>query len=134
MKKSLKILLAGVLLLASCTHSTSLSPFHSDATVRLEIDGVKVFTFSEAVCQLSYNEQRHIFRAMTDTALDYFEITLSDIPRTAGTKVQAQIVWSSGTEKKSRNDVTLEATAIKGDLIWLCDGSRHTAAVVRVLK
>ncbi|MBO4475503.1 MAG: hypothetical protein J5737_02100 [Bacteroidales bacterium] len=122
------------LLCASCTKSTHLESFLSDSTVRLEIDGEPVFIFSPATCQLSYNEQRKEFRAMTDTMLDYFCVTLSAIPAGEGKKATAAIAWSTPGGERSRNDVTLEAKRIKGDVIWLCDDSRHTAVVVTVLK
>ena len=128
------ILIAGTLLCASCIHSTPMEPFLGDDTVRLEIDGTPVFTYDAATCQLSYNEQRREFRAMNDTMLDYFCITLTAIPAREGDMAAASIVWSTSDGERTRNDVTLEAKRIKGDVIWLCNGNRHTAAVVNVLK
>ena len=128
------MLVFSTLMAASCTGATQLAPFMSDETVRLEIDGVPVFTYDAPTCQLSYNEQRKEFRAMTDTMLDYFCITLSDLPSSAGSSASASVVWSTSEGERSRNEITLEAKRIKGDVIWLCDGSLHTAAVVRVLK
>jgi hypothetical protein len=111
-----------------------MEPFLADDTVRLEIDGTPVFTYDAATCQLSYNEQRREFRAMNDTMLDYFCITLTAIPAREGDMAAASIVWSTPDGERTRNDVTLEAKRIKGDVIWLCNGNRHTAAVVNVLK
>ena len=119
---------------AGCTRSSSLSPFISNDTVRLEIDGHEVFVFDDTFCQLSYNEQRREFRAMTDTMLDYFCITLDEIPARVGNKASATVVWSTPEGERTRNEITLEAKRIKGDIIWLADGKLHTAAVVRVLK
>lgn len=128
------IFLLAALLLCGCTQTTSLSSLLSDDTVRLEIDGVPVFVYDATTCQLSFNEQRHEFRAFTDTMLDYFELTVSAIPARAGTTVNATVVWSTTGGERSKTDVTLETKRIKGDVIWFCDHSQHTAAVVRVLK
>lgn len=128
------ILTISCLMCIACTRSSSLTPFVSDDTVRLEIDGREVFVYDEAFCQLSYNEQRMEFRAMTDTMLDYFCITLDEIPARVGNKANATIVWSTPDGERSREEITLEAKRIKGDIIWLADGKLYTAAVVRVLK
>ena len=131
----LRIILTACLLLCfACTRSSSLQPFLLDDTVRLEIDGNEVFTYDEPFCQLSYNEQRMEFRAMTDTMLDYFCIKLGAIPTRVGERVTASVVWSTPSGERTRNDITLEARSIKGDVIWLADSRLHTAAVVRVLK
>ncbi|MBR4809264.1 MAG: hypothetical protein IK031_03180 [Bacteroidales bacterium] len=127
-------LAAAALLCCACNRTTSITAFTADDTVRLEIDGNRVFVYDAAGCQLSYNEQRREFRAMTDTMLDYFCITLDAIPAQAGATAVASISWSSETGELGRNGITLEAKRIKGDVIWLCDRSQHTAAVVRVLK
>ena len=66
--------------------------------------------------------------------LDYFVLTLDAIPASVGEKAVANILWSVPGGESSRNRITLEAKRIEGDLIWLCDDGRHTAAVVKVLK
>lgn len=122
------------LLLASCNNNTPVGPFIADDTVRLEIDGSAVFLFDENTCQLSYNASRCEFRAFTDTMLDYFELTLSEIPDRPGNKVTASVTWSTEAGERHKENVTLEAKRIRGDMIWLCDDGRHTAAVLRVLE
>ena len=134
MKTRLLIAALALLPCISCVNSTSLQTFTQHGNVRLEIDGVEVFTYDDAFCQLSFNEQRKEFRAMTDTMLDYFCITLSEIPSAAGDRAQATVVWSTPDGERSRNGITLEAKRIEGDVIWLCDSRLHTAAVVRVLE
>ena len=66
MKKYLHIavLLCLCALCAACKRgNTSIDSFLTDDTVRLEIDGEKVFVFDENKCQLAYNEKRAVFRA-----------------------------------------------------------------------
>lgn len=125
---------AAALMCCACNRTSSMTTFTADETVRLEIDGEKVFVYSPSTCQLSYNELRCEFRAMTDTMLDYFCLTLKTVPSRVGSTTVASMSWSSPSGERSRNDVTLEAKRIKGDVIWLCDRSQHTAAVVRILK
>ena len=134
--KSFRTILPALLalVLTGCNNNTPLGPFIADDTVRLEIDGTTVFLFDENSCQLSFNETRREFRAFTDTMLDYFEISLSEIPDRAGNKVTAAITWSTEVGERNKENVTLEAKRIRGDMIWLCDDGRHTAAVVRVLE
>lgn len=114
--------------------STSLSSFTRDNTVRLEIDGQKVFVFNENTCQLSYNENRCTFRAHTDTMLDFFTVKLDRIPSSMGEEVTADITWNTTYGERAKNNITLSVQRIWGDVIWLCDASQHTAAVVRTLK
>ena len=128
------LILAAALLCWGCNRTSSISTFTADETVRLEIDGDKVFVYTPADCQLSYTEQKREFRAMTDTMLDYFCITLDAIPAHVGNTAVASMTWSSELGERSRNEITLEAKRIKGDILWLCDRSQHTAVVVRVLK
>lgn len=114
--------------------TTSLDAFVKDETVRLELDGERVFVHDDSNCQLSFNRQRGSFRALTDTMLDYFVVELDAIPQSEGATAVADIYWSSTDGERSRKKITLEAKRIKGELIWLCDAGRKTAAVVRVLE
>ena len=136
MKTRLSILALCLLSLCACDQQgvTELAGFITDDTVRLEIDGVRVFTYDEDGCQLAYNEKRCEFRAHTDTMLDYFVVSLSAVPSRIGAKVNATIVWSTDAGEKAKENITLEAKRIKGDVIWLCDASRRNAVVVRVLE
>lgn len=136
MKTRLSIFAMSLLLLCACDRQgvTELAGFITDDTVRLELDGERVFTYDEDGCQLAYNEKRCEFRAHTDTMLDYFVVSLSTVPSRLGAKVNASIVWSTDTGEKTKENITLEAKRIKGDVIWLCDASRRNAVVVRVLE
>ena len=114
--------------------TTALDAFVKDETVRLELDGVRVFVHDDTFCQLSFNRQRGSFRSHTDTMLDYFVVELDVIPQAEGDTAVADVYWSSTDGERSRKKITLEAKRIKGDLIWLCDAGRRTAAIVRVLE
>ena len=129
------LLLICTVFLGGCrSGNTSIDSFLKDDTVRLEIDGVRVFVFDDNNGQLAYNEQRGVFRANTDTMLYYFELELDSIPQTNGDEVTGNVYWSTVDGERNRNRVTLNVKNIKGDLIWLCDAGGQTAAVVRVLK
>lgn len=133
--RALYTVIAALAFACACTQGTThLDSFVKDETVRLELDGIKVFVHDDATCQLSFNRQRGSFRAHTDTMLDYFVVELDEIPQSAGAAVAADVFWSSTDGERSRKRITLEAKRIKGDLIWLCDDSRRIAAVVRVLE
>lgn len=136
MSKRPFIILLSALMLCSCDWQgvTDLTQFLSDNTVRLEIDGVRVFSYDDDGCQLAYNERRCEFRAHTDTMLDYFVVDLSEIPSRAGTKVNATVAWSTPNGESTKENITLEAKRISGDVIWLCDAGKRCAAVVKVLE
>lgn len=125
-----------LVLLCSCSgkNTTQLAPFVQDDTVRLEIDGQRVFVYDEVNCQLSFNVEHGEFRAHTDTMLDYFVVSLDEIPRRAASSVTADIIWTTKFGVKTKQNVTLDTKRIVGDVIWLCDDSQHVAAVVRVLE
>ena len=121
--------------LASCQNGTTpLDEFLADDAVRLVIDGTAVYVFDEDNDQIAYNEQRAVFRANTDTMLNYFELELSALPTDVGQELTGSIAWSSTDGERRRNNITLNVKRIKGDLIWLCDASQRSAAVVKVLK
>ena len=132
--KRILTLFSLILLLASCQSKTLPGQFLSDSSVRLEISGTTVFLYDESTCQLSFNEKRRTFRAFTDTMLDYFEVKLDAIPSSVGEKTTAPVIWSTENGEHTKENITLEARGIKGDVIWLCDDGRRTAAVVRVLE
>lgn len=139
MKRSRTVIMvlaaACALLACGCRQgTTSISSFTKDDTVRLELDGQAVFVYNENSCQLSYNEKRCTFRAHTDTMLDYFTVQLDHIPSSTGEAVTADISWNTTYGEKNKNNITLNVQRIRGDVIWLCDASQHTAAVVRTLK
>lgn len=136
MKTRLSITALCLLLFCACDQQgvTELPGFLTDDAVRLELDGVRIFTFDESQCQLAFNEKRREFRAHTDTMLDYFVVNLSAIPARLGAKAEATIIWSTEEGEQTKENVTLEAKRIKGDVIWLCDDSRHNAVVIRVLE
>ncbi|MBO4671498.1 MAG: hypothetical protein J5640_06640 [Bacteroidales bacterium] len=136
MRKSILIAgFAALALLCACNPGiTLLDAFAKDDTIRLELDGEKVFIYDETTCQLSFNRQRASFRCHTDTMLDYFVVEMDAMPRRAGDSATANVYWSTSEGERSRKNITLEAKLIKGDLIWLCDESKRTAAVVRVLE
>lgn len=133
--RALFTIMAAMAIASACTQGTThLDSFVKDDTVRLEMDGTKVFVYDDTTCQLSFNRQHGSFRAHTDTMLDYFVVELDAIPQHEGATATADIFWSSTDGEKSRKKITLEAKRVKGDLIWLCDDSRRIAAVVRVLE
>ena len=136
MKGIRTILYCAALLCMTCCQnsSTDLASFLADDTMRLEINGERIFSYSPGTCQMAYNGKRCEFRAHSDTMLDYFVITLDTVPILAGNKVTATIAWSTPSGERKKENVTLNAIRIVGDVIWLRDESGRNAAVVRILE
>lgn len=137
--KALRHLLAALtaaLTLLSCQPQgvTELSTFVADGTVRLEVDGVRVFSYYETGCQMALNEKRGEFRAHDDTMQEYFIISMDKLPRKAGDAVNANLCWTESGYERERQNVTLVARSIRGDVIWLCDEAQHNATVIRILE
>ena len=135
MRKLLYICLLCLIALCSCQPQgiTDLSSFVADDTVRLEIDGQTILRYDEMNHQLAYNEMHCEFRLQTDTMLDYFVLTLSEIPGDSKTGVAATLIWSTSYGERTK-EITLFARRIKGDLLWLSDESCRYAVVVRILE
>lgn len=129
-------LLAMGMLFISCSQNGSIdkASFLADNTVRLEINGECQFSYIPGTCQMAYNAKRCEFRVHTDTMLDYFTITLDKVPSNPGTQVQARIAWSTVSGEQTKENITLNAIRVVGDVIWLCDESGRNAAVVRTLE
>lgn len=136
MNKRPILLLFAAVLFGACDMQgvTELAPFMMDNTVRLELDGAKVFIYAEPNCQLAFNERRCEFRAHTDTMLDYFVLKLDAIPGRSGVKVNANLTWSTTKGENTKENITLDVKRISGDVIWLCDAERRIAVVVKVLE
>ena len=128
--------LATVLALGACEPQgvTELSSFVRDNNVRLEIDGVRVFNYNDAGCQLALNARRGEFRAHDDTMSEYFIISMDKLPLAAGDRVNATISWTESGYERQKQNVTLVARSIRGDVVWLCDDTQRNAAVIRLLE
>ncbi len=128
--------IAAFLILQACEPQgvTLLSTFTASNTVRLEIDGAKVFLHDDADCQMAFNARRGEFRAHDDLMQQYFIIVFESMPQKAGDRSNATITWTDGGYERVRNNITLEAKSLRGDVMWLCDDSRRNAAVIRILE
>ena len=128
--------IAAAMMLNACQPQgvTELSSFVRDDTVRLEIDGVRVFSYDESLCQMALNAARGEFRVHDDTMSEFFIITMDKLPQAAGDRVNASILWTESGYERDKQNVTLVARSIRGDVIWLCDDSQRNAAVIRMLE
>ena len=123
-------------LLFSCQpqNITELSDFVRDNNVRLEVDGVKVFVYDEIGCQMALNANRGEFRAFDDTMSEYFILDMDSVPQSVGDRVNTTIIWTESGYEREKQNVTLVARSIRGDVVWLCDDTQHNAAVIRILE
>jgi len=130
MKKLLLPLL--LLMLCSCEQFDKNS-FLAIADVRLEVLGGGSIVYESLGWQQSYNPARNEFRVCTDTASDYFILTLSQTPSFEGQQVTGSLKWTTYSTVESKKNIAFEVIKIEGDKIWLSSKNGQFAACVRLI-
>ena len=103
--------------------------------ISLMVKGKKVFTFDEGTCQLGYNRNLKQFRAGNDDMTSFFVLTCTDLPRTQGQEIRADLQWTSGSSVKTSNGLTFKVEKYEDTgLVWLWNSADKTGAVVIILN
>ena len=103
--------------------------------ISLMVKGKKVFTFDEGTCQLGYNRNLKQFRAGNDDMTSFFVLTCTDLPRTQGQEIRADLQWTSGSSVKTSNGLTFKVEKYEDTgLVWLWNSADKTGAVVKILN
>ena len=131
--KRIPIILAALVLLASCRENGELPAFTGLDGIRFVSEGVTMFSYDSLTCQLGFNRETRTFRAHTDSMSDFFEVTLSALPTQGGEKVSGDLTWTTSRDIRTKKDVALEVVRLEGDRIWLWDEDEDIALVIRTL-
>ncbi|MBR5256924.1 MAG: hypothetical protein IKV62_09145 [Bacteroidales bacterium] len=136
MRKYLYIIVL-VLLCTGCNRKKvemDLDMYNSNQ-ISLMVKGKKVFTFDEGTCQLGYNRNLKQFRAGNDDMTSFFVLTCTDLPRTQGQEIRADLQWTSGSSVKTSNGLTFKVEKYEDTgLVWLWNSADKTGAVVKILN
>ena len=136
MRKYLYIIVL-VLLCTGCNRKKvemDLDMYNSNQ-ISLMVKGKKVFTFDEGTCQLGYNRTLKQFRAGNDDMTSFFVLTCTDLPRTQGQEIRADLQWTSGSSVKTSNGLTFKVEKYEDTgLVWLWNSADKTGAVVKILN
>ena len=135
MRKYLYII-ALVLLCSGCKKKVEMDlEMYNSNQISLMVKGRKVFTFDEGTCQLGYNRTLKQFRAGNDDMTSFFVLTCTDLPRTQGQEIQANLQWTSGSSVKTSNGLTFKVEKYEDTgLVWLWNSADKTGAVVKILN
>ena len=132
----LLLLLLIVLSLSSCDRTLEPdSSFIGSSDIELTIAGSVIYKYDPVSWQLGYNPTTREFRASDDGMKNYFFTTCSAVPSSAGQKLDATIIWSSGSSTQTVKG-RFEVAKAQGDTYWLWCGDKKTRAgvTVRVLR
>ena len=123
MKKfTLYILAFAALILAqSCNPYKVDEILTSRDDVSLTIEGVPVFIYKEDKCQLSYNNDRNEYRAMTDDMTDYFFLKAHQKMTSIDQKFTADLTYTTSGAANTLNDLTftIEKISNESGLVWI---------------
>ena len=133
-RKGLIITLLPVLLAAASCNRT-LEPdstFVAGSGITLKVGGRVIYTYDPLTWQLGYNPTTREFRASDDAMKNYFFVTCSAIPTSAGQRLEATITWSSGSSIQTSKG-KFEVAKVDGDRCWLWCGDKKTPIGVTVV-
>ena len=129
-------LFLSVAVLSSCDRTLEPdSTFIGSSEIELTVGGSVVHRYDPVSWQLGYNPATREFRACDDGMKKYFFTTCSAVPSSVGQKLEATIIWSSGSSTQSMKG-RFEVAKVQGDTYWLWCGDKktRTGVTVRVLK
>lgn len=109
------------------------SKFLESTAVGLQIKGTAMFSYDSGD-QLSYNEQKKIFRACNDTGTEYFTLTCDKLPTEKGQTVKGSLTYTRGNGVGMENNLKLKVEKVQGDLAWLWNSDKQIAICVRTLR
>ena len=136
MRKYCLFFILAALCLSSC--SRTLEPdsgFVASRDVQLKVAGQVIYTYDPVTWQLGFNRETCEFRALDDGMNNYFFVTCSGVPSSVGQKLEATVVWSSGSSTQSVKG-KFEVAKVQGDTYWLWCGDKkvQTGVTVVVLR
>jgi hypothetical protein len=128
------LVLAGCLILSSCSGSKIDPEFAATTDCNLRVKDEVVFKYDPLTCQSAFNREKREFRAHTDNMSDYYCVTLNAVPTAEGQKVKGSIVWTSRSSVDSRGGLNfvVEKTDRSGRM-WLWCRKERIGVVINVL-
>lgn len=133
LRRLISLCLGAAALLTGCRDDRIDPAMLESTAVRLEVAGQVVFTYDPLTGQLSYDPDRHIFRAGTDNMSDCFVITCSDLPTAKGQELRGSASWTTEAGEQSRHNLTFRVEKAEGATVWLWAPRERIGAVVRIL-
>ena len=111
------------------------STFVGSSDIELTVAGSVIHKYDPASWQLGYNQANREFRVFDDSMKQYYIVTCSAIPSSTGQKLEATVIWSSGSSTQSAKG-KFEVVKAQGDTFWLwCGDKKNPVGVtVRILK
>ena len=130
------MIVSSILLLTSCNRT--LEPdatFVAGDDIQLNIDGRVVMKYDPLTWQLGYNSVSKEFRVFDNSMRNWYTVSCSAVPSSAGQKLDATITWSSGSSTQSMKG-KFEVAKSQGDIYWLWCGEKktRTGVTVRILR
>lgn len=95
--------------------------------------GVLIFEYEGNTCQLSYNADRHEFRAMDDDMAHYFILTCDADISDVGQQVIAKLKYTTDTDIIEQEGLTFRVEKMdqSSDMFWLWSNDAKFGVVVR---
>lgn len=129
-------ILAAALAICSCSRTLEPDSMWVGGTgMELNVAGTVIHKYDPLTWQLGYNPSAREFRVFDDSMKNYYIVTCSAIPSSTGQKLEATVIWSSGSSTQSAKG-KFEVAKAQGDTYWLWCGDKkiQTGVTVCILR
>lgn len=136
MRKLANIFLPAVLLLVcvSCDKKGYEEELLNDNNVSLRCNSSLLFNYEPSTCQLAFYAEDKEFRAFTDNMSDYFNVTLSALPRSAGETLTGSVEWTTSNNIQYLTNLAFKVEKMDAEgNIWLWNKEQKLFIIVRRL-
>lgn len=129
------ILAFGLTAIAGCVKGPEIDKLRNNNDIGLMVKGNYVVKYDERNFQTGFNEERKEFWVTDDNMADYFVLRCYSMPE-PGTEIQADIVYTTDTDTKSRTGLKFEVQepGTDADVIRLWNQSYRIGVIVRILR
>lgn len=105
--------------------------------ISLSIDNHEIMRYNDGSHQLAFNDEKNEFRVYNDSFSNYFVLTCSSMPSTAGETIKAVLTYTNNRNKVICETGTFKVSKINEDdgrMIWMWNQDKHIGVVVKVLQ
>lgn len=138
MRRYLHILLALILALTAlpaCNRDGFNKSDFEITDVCLKVKGTVIYSHVPGATQAAINRGRKEFWAGTDTMSDYFQLTMSELPRQNGQTLTGSLQWTTDDDVVTRTGLSFKVERIGDDgTVWLWCASQKTLVVMKLLN
>ena len=120
--------------IVGCAHYDVVEVLLNRNDISLTIKGNPVFVFNPDNCQIAYNSAKNEYRAMTDSASEYFVLQAYQSLSSLGQEISADLCYTMDGRAINKKGLIFRIEKISNSegLVWLWCSSDNIGLVIRV--